>query len=74
MRVGAARGRDLAAAGAAGLSARHGPLRAVRVRGSAAVARLQWTCGLDSSADGQRQEHAMKNRLGNFHLRLSPTE
>jgi len=59
---------------AAGLSARHRPLRATHGRGPATVAELQWTCGPDSSANNQRQEHAVKSRLGNLHLRLSPTE
>ncbi len=59
---------------AAGLSTGHGPLRAARGRGCAAVAGLWWTCGPDSSAGSQRQEQAVKSRLGNLHLRLSPTE
>ncbi|CAM6010874.1 unnamed protein product [Sphagnum balticum] len=39
-----------------------------------AVPLLQWTCGLDSSAGDQRQEEVVKSRLGNLHLKLSPTE
>ncbi len=74
MPVSAARGRGLAAAGATGLSAGHGPLRAARGCGSATAAGLRWTCGLDSSAGGQRQEQAVERRLGNLHLRLSPNE
>ncbi len=74
MPVGAARGRGLAVVGAAGLSTGHEPLRAAHGRGSATAAGLQWTCGPDSSAGSQRQEQAVKRRLGNLHLRLSPTE
>ncbi len=49
-----ARGRSLVAVVALGLSARHGPLRAARDRGPTVVAGFWWTCGLDSSAGGQR--------------------
>ncbi len=72
--AGVACGCGPAAAGAAGLLAGHRPLHAARSRGPAATAELRWTCGPDSSAGGQRQEQAMKSRLGNLHLRLSPTE
>jgi hypothetical protein len=46
----ATRGRGAAPS----LSAKHGPLRAVRGRGPATAAGLQWTCGPDSFAGGQR--------------------
>jgi len=72
--VGAARGRGLVAVGAASLSGGHGPLRAACGRGLAAIVGLRWTCGPDSSAGGQEQEHVVKSKLGNLHLRLSPTE
>ncbi len=68
----AARDRGPVVAGAAGLSAGHGFLHGAR--GPTAVAGLWWTCGPDSSVGNQRQEEAMKSRLGNLHLRLSPTE
>ncbi len=74
MPVGAARGRGLANASIAGLSAGHGPLRAARGRDSATTVGLRWTCGPNNSASGQWQEHVVKSRLGNLHLRLSPTE
>jgi len=67
-----ARGCDPAAADAAGLSVGHGPLRAAR--GPTAAIGLRWTCGPDSSASGQRQEQAVKSKLGNLHLILSATE
>ncbi len=51
----AARGEGAAPTAALGLSAGHGPLRAARGRGPVAAAGLQWTCGPDSSAGGQRQ-------------------
>jgi hypothetical protein len=70
MLVGAARGRDLAV----GLSSEHGPLRAARSCGLAATTGLRWTCGPDSSASGQWQEQAVKSKLGNLHLKLSPAE
>ncbi len=57
-----------------GLSAGHGPLRAACGCGPAAAVGLRWTCGPDSSAGDQRQEEVVKSRLGNLHLRLSPTE
>ncbi len=66
--------RGLAAIGAVGLSVGHRPLRAACGRGPAVATGLRWTCGPDSSAGGQRQEQAVKSRLGNLHLRLSPTE
>jgi hypothetical protein len=48
------RDRGPAVASAAGLSVRHGPLRATRGRGPVAIAGLWWTCGPDSSAGDQR--------------------
>ncbi len=63
-----------AVADAAGLLTGRELLRAVRGCGRAGAAELRWTCGPDSSAGDQRQEEAVKNRLGNLHLRLSPTE
>jgi len=50
----AARGHGLVTVAASSLSAGHGPLRATRGCGPATAAGLRWTCGLDSSTDGQR--------------------
>ncbi len=66
----ATRGRDPATS----LSAGHEPLRAACGHGHAVAAGLRWTCGLDSSIGDQRQEEVVKSKLGNLHLRLSPTE
>jgi hypothetical protein len=51
----AARGCGPAAASTAGMSAGHGPFRAARGHGFAAVIELWWTCGPHSSVGGQRQ-------------------
>ncbi len=50
----AAHGHGLVTAATPGLSTRHGPLHATCNRGPTIAARLQWTCGLDSSVGGQR--------------------
>ncbi len=53
--AGATRDHGPVVTAAPGLSAGHEPLRAARGRDPAVVAGLQWTCGPNSSASGQRQ-------------------
>ncbi|CAK9222465.1 unnamed protein product [Sphagnum troendelagicum] len=51
----AARGCDVAPTTTPGLSTGHRPLRAAYGCSPVVIARLRWTCDLDSSVGGQRQ-------------------